>query len=101
MNHRIKKKKQKLSKMHAYKWKDIKLVKKRAHATRIEVQHGSWGMFPDKDNYARYLRKKRRCDKQEAKIEQHFLFSEMLYMAANEHKKVKGISLVKEGMDNE
>ena len=96
MNRRIKKKRQKLSRMHASKWKDAKLVKKRAHTTRIEVQHGSWGMFPDKDNYARYLRKKRRCDKQEAKIELHFLFSEMLYMAAK-----RTLKKAKEGESNE
>jgi len=101
MNKRIKKKKQKLAAMHASKWKDIKLVKKRAHATRIEVQHGSWGMFPDKDNYARYLRKKRCCDKNEAKIEQHFLFGEILLIAAaNERKKVKKKLFAKEGNYN-
>jgi hypothetical protein len=84
--------------MHASKWKDIKLVKKRAHATRIEVQHGSWGMFPDKDNYARYLRKKRRSDKNEAKIEQRFLFGEILLIAAEkERKKAKEKLILKEG----
>lgn len=98
MNRRIKKKRQKLSGMHASKWKDIKLAKKAAHATRIEVQHGSWGMFPDKDNYARYLRKKRCCDKNETKIEQRFLFGEILLIAAeNERKKVKKKLFAKEG----
>ena len=96
MNARIKKKKQKLAAMHASKYKYAKLVKKRAHATRIEVQHGSWGMFPDKDNYAAYLRRKRRCDKQEAKIELYFLFSEMLYMAAK-----RTLKKAKEGESNE
>ena len=96
MNRRIKKKRQKLSRMHASKWKDAKLVKKRAHTTRIEVQHGSWGMFPDKDNYAKYLRRKRRGDKIESTIEHHFLFSEMLYMAAK-----RTLKKAKEGESNE
>ena len=77
MNRRIQKKRQKLFGMNASKYKDLKRIKKRAHATHVEVRHGSWGMFPDKDNYAKYLRRKRRGDKIESTIEKHFLFSEM------------------------
>lgn len=98
MNRRVQKKKQQLSGMHASKWKDIKLAKKAAHLVRIEVMHSSWGLFPHKDNYAMYLRKKRRSDKNEAKIEQHFLFGEILLIAAEkERKKVKEKLILKEG----
>ena len=89
MNRRIKKKRQKLEAICPHKWKYLKRIKKRAHVTRIEVQHGSWGMFPDKDNYTKYLRRKRHCDKNEAKIEKHFLFGEMCIWQQKNAKKVK------------
>ena len=89
MNRRIKKKKQKLAAMHASKYKYAKLGKKRAHAVYIQSRHCMWGLIPHKDNYAMYLLRKRRCGKLEAKIEHHFIFSEMLRAVANDRKKVK------------
>ncbi len=98
MNARIKKKRQKLAAIHSSKWKDIKIAKKQAHLIRVDVMHSRWEMFPDEDNYAMYLRKKRLCVKQETKIEKYFLFSEMLLIAAhNERKKVKEKLFAKEG----
>ena len=73
MNRRIKKKKQQLADMHASKYKYAKLGRKRAHAVYIQTRNCMWGMIPHEDNYAMYLRRKRRCGKLEDKIRQQFL----------------------------
>jgi hypothetical protein len=93
MNHRIKKKKRKLAKMRASKWKDVKLNKKRTHAVGIAVRHCLWRSSPHRDNYAIYLRHCRcRCWKLGPQIVQHdpsplpSVPAEMLNKAAENHK---------------
>lgn len=80
MNHRIKKKKQKLAAMHASKWKYAKLGRKHAHAVYIQTKNCMWGMVPHKDNYAMYLRRKRRYGKLESKIIRHILSAKSLIL---------------------
>jgi hypothetical protein len=80
MNHRIKKKKQKLEAMHASKYKYAKLGKKRAHTVYIQTRNCMWGIIPHEDNYAIYLRRKRRCGKLQFKITRHLLSLKGLYM---------------------
>ena len=98
MNRRIKKKKQKLAAMHASKWKYAKLGRKRAHAVYIQTRNCMWGMIPHEDNYARYLRRRRRNGKLESDIKERRLSAlQMLCLIANERKKVKEKLFLNEG----
>ncbi len=97
MNRRIKKKKLKMEAMHASKWKYAKLGRKRAHAVYIQTRNCMWGIIPHEDNYAMYLRRKRRCGKLQSKIKQSTLALQMLCLIANERKKVKEKLFLNEG----
>ena len=94
MNHRIKKKKQKLSKMHASKWEDVKLRKKQTHADYIEARHRQCRLIPEEDNYARFLRNRRRYGKIESDV-LSAMTCLMMYQA--ERKVVKERLFLKEG----
>ena len=87
MNRRIKKKKQKLAAMHASKWKYAKLGIKHAHAVSIETRHFLWGMTPNKDNYPRYLRNRRRCGKLDSKITKYILATRSCVMMYQSERK--------------
>jgi hypothetical protein len=98
MNRRIKKKKQKLSKMHASKWKDAKLSKKQTHASYIEARHRQCRLIPKEDNYARFLRNRRRY----GKIESGMLSAMTCIMLCQaERKEVKKKLFLKEGDCND
>lgn len=95
MNRRIRKKKQKLVAMHASKYKYAKLGKKRAHAVYIQSRHCMWGLIPHKDNYAIYLRRKRR---HYGEIKSGLLLARSCVMMCQaERKEVKEKLIVKEG----
>ena len=99
MNRRIKKKKQKLEAMYASKWKYAKLGRKRAHTVGIETRHCMWGMIPNEDNYARYLKRRRRCRKIKS-TEQFASALQMLCLMENERKVVKEKLFMNEGEYN-
>lgn len=84
MNTRIKKKRQQLSKMHASNYKDVKLNKKRACANYIEARHRQFRLIPEKDGYAKFL-KKRRCY---GKIEPDILLAMTCLMTYESDRKV-------------
>lgn len=97
MKYRIQKKKQKLSKMHASNWKGAKLNKKQALANYIEARHRQFRLIPEKDSYAKFLRK-RRCY---GKIEPDILLAmTCLMMYESDRKVAKEKLFVKEGNYN-
>lgn len=101
MNRRIEKKKQKLAEMHASKWKYAKLGRKRAHTVYIQTRNCMWGMIPHEDNYARYLRRRRRNGKLESEIKERRLSAlQMLCLMGNERKVVKEKLFLNEGEYN-
>ena len=101
MNYRIKKKKQKLADIHASKWKDVKISKKKVHVLNVKTRHRMWGIMPHNDNYTMYLLRRRRCGKLESKITQHILSSKILNIMVDERKEVKKKLFSKEGNCNE
>lgn len=78
MNKRIKKKHEKLVALHASKWKYAKQARKSAQRVGVETRHYLWGLVSDKDHYSMYLRRRRRCGKNETKITQRILSAKAL-----------------------